>query len=150
MSDLDMESINEFLRKVSVWASTRDDVIAITLVGSYARGDTHPDSDIDLVIILEDRQKLMHDDKWPQLFGAISNLSWEDWGKVQSLRVHYVNSMEIEFGLADETWLASPIDEGTRAVLMRGVVVIYDLDQYASRQFQANGIPYSVVGYEDA
>jgi len=145
-----MESIGEFLSQVSVWASSRADVIAITLVGSYARGNAHPGSDIDLVIILEDQQALMHDEKWPQFFGTIDNLSWEDYGKVQSLRVYYENGMEIEFGLTDETWLVSPIDKGTQAVLMHGVVVIYDPDQYTSRQFQTNRIPYSVYGYGDA
>jgi predicted nucleotidyltransferase len=150
MSDSSMENISNFLMQVSDWASSRADVIAITLVGSYASGDAHPGSDVDLVIILEDQHALMHDEKWPQLFGTIDNLSWEDWGKVQSMRVNYENGMEVEFGLTDETWLASPIDEGTRAVLMHGVVVIYDPDQYASRQFQTNGIPYSRYGYGDA
>ena len=126
-----MESIREFLRSLSVWASSRADVLAITLVGSHARGDAHPGSDIDLVIILEDRQTLMQDEKWAEQFGTIDKLAWEDWGKVQSLRVYYENGMEVEFGLTDEIWLASPMDEGTRAVLMHGVVVIYDPDQYA-------------------
>jgi hypothetical protein len=124
--------------------------MAITLVGSYAREEAHPGSDIDLVIILKDRQLLIHDDKWPELFGSIRCLSWEDWGKVQSLRVLYENEKEVEFGLTDERWLASPIDDGTRAVLLQGVVVVYDPDQYAARQFRDSGIPFSVVNHGDA
>jgi predicted nucleotidyltransferase len=144
-----MENINEFLGQISIWASSRSEVTAITLVGSYARGDAHPDSDVDLVIILENRKSLIDDNKWPQLFGVINIQSWEDWGKVQSLRVHYESGLEVEFGLVDETWLASPIDEGTRSVLMHGVVVIYDPSHYTSRQFEANGIPYSFAEIGD-
>jgi predicted nucleotidyltransferase len=44
-----MEDINGFLEKVKKWADTQRDIKAILLAGSYARGQAHDESDIDLV-----------------------------------------------------------------------------------------------------
>jgi hypothetical protein len=143
-------SIEDFILQVSAWASSKPEIIGIVLVGSYARGEARLDSDVDLVIVLEDQRILMAGEKWAGCFGTIDDLSWENWGKVQSLRVYYSSGMEVEFGLTDRDWLASPIDEGTKNVLQQGLMIICDPQQYVSRQLNDNGILYRVFGSGDA
>jgi hypothetical protein len=135
-------SIGDFLLKVTKWASRRSEIVGIVLVGSHSRGQARLDSDVDLVLILEDKNTFMDNEEWTECFGSVGELTWEDWGKVQSLRVSYRDGMEVEFGLTGRYWLASPIDEGTSEVLLQGVIIIYDPNHYVSRQLMENGIPY--------
>ena len=46
-----MESL---LERAASWASTRGDVAALALVGSWARGAPRADSDVDLVLLTVD------------------------------------------------------------------------------------------------
>jgi predicted nucleotidyltransferase len=43
-----------FFAKISAWASARPDIHAAALVGSHARGTAKPDSDIDIVLLVDD------------------------------------------------------------------------------------------------
>ena len=47
-------------------------------------------------------------------------MTHEDWGKVQSLRVCYLDGLEVEFGITDRDWLREPLDSGTIGVLEQG------------------------------
>ena len=140
----------QLMMKVTEWGTKIPGLLGIVLVGSYARGDARSDSDIDLVVILEDTSTLMVDVGWAGHFGPVVAQSWENWGKVQSLRVHYNTGMEVEFGVTGRHWLANPIDEGTRDVLLQGVMIIYDPHQFISRQFKENGIQWRYLRGCDA
>ena len=48
------ERVERLLRQVVAWAAEQDEVQAVVLVGSYARGDARADSDVDLVLLVED------------------------------------------------------------------------------------------------
>ena len=85
---------------VSEWAALRDDVLGLAVVGSYARGAAQPDSDIDFVLVSADPALYLNDTEWVSAFGEVASLSFEDWGKVQSVRVFYRNGPEVEFGIA--------------------------------------------------
>jgi len=54
-----IEYIREFLASFVQWASVREDVQAIALVGSYARDETRDDSDIDLVILTSQPENIL-------------------------------------------------------------------------------------------
>jgi len=41
----------EFLGRLRLWAGEKDDVRALIVVGSFARGDARPDSDLDVVLL---------------------------------------------------------------------------------------------------
>lgn len=56
-----MKEINNFLEKVRKWADKQKDIKAILLVGSYARGQAHNDSDIDLVLLTNEPNKYLND-----------------------------------------------------------------------------------------
>jgi len=105
-------------------------VSGVVIVGSYARGDPTPGSDVDLVIIAETPNSLLVDRAWLQSFGKEVDGSPEDWGKVQSLRADLGDGLEVEFGIAGDDWLEQPIDDGTAAVLRNGVAVLFDRGSY--------------------
>ena len=56
-----IEYIREFLASFVQWASVREDVQAIALVGSYARDEARDDSDIDFVILTSQPEKYLAD-----------------------------------------------------------------------------------------
>ncbi len=132
------ESITLFLEAVVGWARAQPDVVALALVGSYARGAARPNSDIDLVIISTSPGQYTADLSWVARFGGIVRHQIEDYGKVTSMRVWYRNGLEAEYGLTDEDWAAIPLDEGTRRVISDGMLVLYERGSILSRHQPAS------------
>jgi len=112
---------------VAAWARSRTDVRALALVGSRARGDARPDSDVDFVVLAERPEDLVRDTAWVGHFGEVSRLRVEEWGRVTAVRVWYAHGVEIEFGLATAAW-ATDADAGTSRVLGDGVRILMDRD----------------------
>jgi predicted nucleotidyltransferase len=90
--------VGELLDRVTRWAAARSDLIGLALVGSHARGEARPDSDIDLVLL----------------------------ARRTSLRVHYEDGLEVEYGLTSSAWATPPIDEGTARVISGGMRILLD------------------------
>jgi len=111
------DPVSEFLEQVRIWGNQTDDISAVILVGSHARGVARPDSDIDLVIVAEYPERYILEQSWLEVFGQTVKTRHEDWGLVQSLRVWFESSLEVEFGFTTKEWIAEPLDEGTRIVL---------------------------------
>ena len=124
------ERISSLLEQVIGWVETHADIVAIALVGSYARGEADETSDVDLVIIASSPLHLIEDATWVKIFGKLERTALEDWGKVQSIRVEYSDKLEVEYGITGMDWLAAPVDQGTLSVLKNGIQVIYDREGY--------------------
>jgi predicted nucleotidyltransferase len=118
-------SVASFLEELSAWAGTRSDILGIAIVGSHARGTARADSDVDVVILCS-APALLLKGGWASRFGDIDSSALEDFGALQSLRVHYRSGLEVEFGVTDEAWARVPLDPGTKSALADGVRVIYD------------------------
>jgi uncharacterized protein len=112
-----------FLDSVQAWVAGRDDVEALALVGSHARGTGRPDSDIDLVVLTTDPGWCLRDIEWANRFGTVSKHQVEPYGDLTSLRVCYSDGREVEYGFALPEWAQST---GGRAVLATGVRVLFD------------------------
>lgn len=54
-----MPDPQRFLAELANWAASRDVVVAVALVGSYARGEARPDSDVDVVISTNDPRRCL-------------------------------------------------------------------------------------------
>lgn len=122
-----------FLDKVIHWAETNPDIIGLALVGSHARDQVRADSDIDLVLLTARPQDFVDNSKWVSQFGRVKTFEIESWGKVTSLRVHYEQGIEVEFGLTLPDWASVPLDEGTRRVVSDGMKVLVDKQGLLSR-----------------
>lgn len=119
---------DKIVRDVNEWACAREDIRAVALVGSHARGDAGPDSDVDLVLLCSEPERYLRSTEWIRVFGEPLRSSLEDWGRVRSVRVLYRGGIEVEFGFADPDWAALPLDAGTADVLRDGSRVLLDRD----------------------
>ena len=126
------EHISSFFDQIHTWSESQSNIIAIALVGSYARGDATELSDVDLVIITSSPEAMINNPGWIENFGRPKKVNFEDWGKVQSIRALYPDGLEVEFGITDMNWLAQPIDEGTVSVIEDGIQVVFERDGYLS------------------
>jgi hypothetical protein len=64
-------------------------------------------------------------------------LSFEDYGRVQSLRVFYRSGAEVEFGISGTEWAEVPPDPGTAEVLRNGAAILLDRDDLLVRLLHA-------------
>jgi len=118
------EQVRHFLGGFCRWAADQPDILAVALVGSYARNDATSDSDVDLIIVAFDPEIYLRDTSWAQRFGTISRQHLENYGNVTSLRVWYLGVMKSSTGFTDEAWCGFPLDEGTKKVVSGGMEVL--------------------------
>lgn len=115
------------------WASRREGLIAGGLVGSHARGEARPDSDVDLVVIVADPGALRETSDW------VGEIEWsavglevqgwhdKDYGILWSRHTQMANGLEVEIGFAPPLWASvDPPDEGTLEVVRNGFRIVYD------------------------
>lgn len=120
-------SIDPFLDALKTWAVKQPDILALAIVGSHARGMTRPDSDIDIIAIVDDPVHYLKTSAWLERFGQVRSISHEDWGLLQSRRVHYADGTEVEFGITVRSWASTdPLDPGTTEVVSDGMRILYD------------------------
>lgn len=127
------QGIETFLRRVRKWAFNRADILALAVVGSHARGEATSTSDLDLVLICSNPAQYLQNTDWAHHFGVVEKQQVEDYGRLTSLRVWYVEGPEVEFGLSDERWVALPLDDGSRRVMEDGIKVLFERDHILSR-----------------
>jgi predicted nucleotidyltransferase len=125
--------VSVFLADFCAWASTQADVLAAALVGSHARGEATPDSDVDLVLLVEDPERYSGHPGWVERFGRVANRQIEDYGLVTSLRVWYEDGLEVEYGLTSAQWTAPPIDAGTLRTIREGMRILFERGDFLSR-----------------
>ena len=127
------DQVAVFLKQMTQWASARADILALALVGSYARNAAKETSDVDLVLIAVDPGQYLKDQSWVQRFGSVEKSQVEDYGLLTSIRVWYRKGLEIEYGITDERWSALPLDAGTRQVITDGMRILFECDDILSR-----------------
>jgi hypothetical protein len=123
-----MHKAEKYIEKVRLWLNGDDNVLALALVGSYARKQARPDSDIDFLIICEDITLLEKDISWIDQFGKVKSHNKEHWGTITSVRVFYADGQEVEFGLAPKSWADIPVDAVTRSVVSDGMIILKDIN----------------------
>ncbi|HUV88802.1 MAG TPA: nucleotidyltransferase domain-containing protein [Anaerolineae bacterium] len=130
---MSVDSVNRFLDEFAAWAAAQPDIVAVALVGSYARNAATETSDIDLVIIASQPETYLQDVAWTRRFGQVRRQQVEDYGKVTSIRVWYADGHEVEYGITDEGWAALPLDEGAHRVISDGMRVLFERTPILSR-----------------
>jgi hypothetical protein len=111
--------------------SRRKPEIASPAPGGVGRG--REDSDIDLVLLVEDPDRYLRHPEWVGQFGDVTDKHVEYYGMVTSLRVIYGDGREVEYGVTNPRWAAEPLDEGTRRVIRDGMRVIFERGTILSR-----------------
>ena len=118
--------VSRFLSEFTQWVSAPADILAVALVGSYARDAATETSDVDLVIIADRPEKYLENTGWLRRFGRVQRQQVENYGLLTSIRVWYSDGLEVEYGLTDRRWVAHPLDPGTRRVIDDGMRVLFE------------------------
>ncbi|MGC1308244.1 MAG: nucleotidyltransferase domain-containing protein [Phormidesmis sp.] len=127
------KSIDPILNSVVEWAESCGDILAVALVGSWARGTAHANSDIDLMFLTPDPRKYQISQEWMHEIGwkapGCKVKHWQDknYGIVWSRHVYLKAGTAIEFSFGASTWAeVQPIDRGTLGVVKDGCAILYD------------------------
>ena len=128
------DEVKHFSAQLREWAKERTDVVAVVLVGSWARGDARMDSDVDVVLLTEDQKPYREGDAWLHELGGVRLVRTRRWGPLTERRFALSSGLEVEIGVAPAYWASTdPVDGGTRRVVADGAAVIYDPEGLLAR-----------------
>ena len=128
------DEMGHFSATLREWAKGRTDVVAVVLVGSWARGDARMDSDVDVVLLTENQKPYLEGDAWLHELGGVRLVKTRQWGPLTERRFELSSRLEVELGVALAYWASTdPVDEGTRRVVADGAAVIYDPEGLLAR-----------------
>jgi uncharacterized protein len=127
---------NAIISAVAAWALAHEDIRAMALVGSWARGNPHQGSDVDLLLLSDHADAYRRRRKW------LSEIDFEGagyrvvsteiatYGVVWSRHVALVPTGKVELTFARCSWARiKPVDVGTRSVVKDAFRVILDKDR---------------------
>jgi aminoglycoside 6'-N-acetyltransferase I len=120
--------VTALLTQVVEWARQRGDVRAVIVVGSHARGDATPDSDVDIGLLVTGQSIYVDNMDWVSVFGTVNSAEIEPYGRVISVRDRYRVGLEVEFSILPADWASIPVDPGTARVAGDGLSVLLDKD----------------------
>src|SRR5207302_1067848 len=60
----DAAQLDRIIAPIAAWARVRSDVLGLALVGSWASRSAREDSDIDLVLLVQEPRVFRHDAEW--------------------------------------------------------------------------------------
>jgi uncharacterized protein len=136
---------------VRVWLEGRNDLRALALAGSWARGNPKPSSDLDLIIVASDPEKFRCPGEWlreiafPIAGFEIERHATSTYGRVFSCRVHLQPDAQVELTFAAPAWAdIDSLDPGTKFVVADAFRIIVDKDGALRRLFaviEADGMP---------
>jgi hypothetical protein len=98
------------------------------LVGSRARGDARPDSDVDLVVLVDEPGGMLDRSAWFAIFGEGTRLiRAASFGAIQERRLRRPDGLVVEVGVGQPAWASvDPVDAGTARVVRDGFVALHD------------------------
>ncbi|MFI7502655.1 nucleotidyltransferase domain-containing protein [Streptomyces sp. NPDC049687] len=113
--------------RVTRWAVRRADVVGLLLVGSCARGSARPDSDVDLVLLVEEPDLYTADGGCVRELDLGEVVRVRAWGPVTEVRHVTGSGLEVELGVTSADWARTdPVDAGTCRVVTDGARVLHD------------------------
>jgi len=141
-----MRDIEMTISTIGNWVRTRESIRAFALVGSYARGDARPDSDIDLLFLTTDpgifRADWLDEINWAALNVQPVSSRDKSYGVVWSRHVAFSDGSEIEFTFTPLSWSTiDPVDLGTHHVVADGFKIFHDPDNRLATLQSVIGAP---------
>jgi uncharacterized protein len=130
-----MTDITRLLNDFRAWAESEENILAVGLVGSYARNAAKADSDIDLMIIVKNLDPYISNNSWINRFGEVKEIKDEVWGQLKTKRIFFENGLEVEFNFDKKSW-ANPKDSGTKGVITDGIKILVDKENILKNLLQ--------------
>ena len=137
---MDAATAQELIAMIGTLVDSRDDLRALAVCGSWARGNPRPDSDLDLLVIARDAATWRDETQWvSRLPYERARLSYRShviatYGVVWSVHVSLEPSAQLELTVASPDWAScDPVDGGTRDVVLDAFKVVVDKDGCLAR-----------------
>lgn len=129
-----VDEVERLLDHVAEWAQTRDDLVAVAVVGSRARGTPRPDSDLDLVLLSRQPGRYIQEEDWAAELGGASIHASAHRGALIEQRLTTASGQELDVGIGSPRWASvKPVDSGTARVAQEGLRIIYDPERLLAR-----------------
>lgn len=125
-----------FLSTLDNWVQANSQILSCGIVGSYARDEAKPSSDVDVCLLVTDVSEFLDNHNWIRAFGSAEKVIRETWGPVETLRV-YFEELEVEFNFSKPSWARVPLDFGTASVLGDGITLVCDKNGLLQRAVDA-------------
>jgi hypothetical protein len=128
---------------VTDWANNREDIRALALVGSWARGNPHPASDLDILLLSDSAADYRHGAWLTEVAFESAGFHLQShqavtYGAVWSEHLQLEPDAEVELTFARCSWAnVDPIDNGTRQVVNDGLHIIFDRDRVLTKLIDA-------------
>jgi len=123
-------NVGEVIGAAKSWPRRERDIVAVALVGSWARGAGRAGSDVDLVVLAREPGRLLSEGSWFGVFGSGATLVRSgDFGVIQERRLRRPDGLEVEVevGIGGLGWAtAEPADVGSLRVAREGMRVLHD------------------------
>jgi hypothetical protein len=104
------------------WVSTRPEIRALAMVGSWARQKPTEDSDFDIVLLTGEPERFTMTDDWLEVLINPPVIRREQFRDITERRVQLPSGLQVEFGIGSPEWVATnPVDAGTKRVGIREV-----------------------------
>jgi hypothetical protein len=133
------EQANALIAVIARWVDARSDLRGLALCGSWARGDARVDSDLDLVVLSAEPDRLADQGFLPEIdfpgagFQSVSATK-AHYGAVWSWHIDLHPSADVELTVAALAWASTaPMDEGTRAIAKDALRILVDKDELLKR-----------------
>jgi uncharacterized protein len=123
-----IREVDSFVSALVQWAAERSDIVAVAIVGSWARDIARADSDLDVVLLTDDPSPYLDREDWiTALAPGTELLRTGDWGAIAERRLVLRSGLEVEVGVGLPSWAeTAPVDPGTRAVVRDGFRPVFD------------------------
>ncbi|MFE9391352.1 nucleotidyltransferase domain-containing protein [Streptomyces sp. NPDC006784] len=131
--------VQEVIARIARWATTRQDIVGLLLVGSCARNAARPDSDIDIVLLTTDQTQYFNN-FWADELALGQLVRTQAWGLITERRYATASGVEVEIGIGSPEWAQTdPVDPGTRRVVTDGARTLHDPAGVLASLIQACG-----------
>jgi uncharacterized protein len=125
---------------VAAWAVGQRDIVGVAVVGSWPRNEARMDSDVDLLVVTDDKEPYLSDGSWvaAAVGGPARFVRTQDWGPLTEWRVALRSGLEVEFDFVPRSWAnADPVDTGTARVVGDGCSPLVDPEGVLARLMAA-------------
>ena len=143
---MDERQARDLISVIQKMVETRDDLRALAVCGSWARGNPRPDSDLDLLVIARDaaecrdNQSFVERLPYQQAQLTYRSHSTKTYGVVWSAHIHLEPDAELELTFASTDWASvDPVDPGTRKVVSDAFRIVLDKDGRLARLAEVCG-----------
>jgi predicted nucleotidyltransferase len=130
VSSARIEEYKAVIERIANWAPSRPDIVAVGVVGSWARGVPRRDSDVDIIVLTTERRAYLDTDEWIEasLGEPLPVVRRAEWGTLTERRLRMPSGFEVEMGFVAPSWArTNPVDPGTATVVGNGgLLPVYD------------------------